>query len=263
LTDAFGFYPLVERYGYAWVWYGDVDEASTELIPNIPTIPDADSPWNMQRNNVFDCSYELYCENLLDLTHADFLHSYLMGDALSDDDEVTVTSTSETVTMVRFAQHRRTPKAQRAFVKSEFQDFRGTTLVHVRSGVSIIHADFEPGPSLRMVIPSTPETADRTRASTTFNFVGVSRLMANLWTLNAHKVTREDNWALRAQNPNYFTRSSQRDLNSRFDRGGLRFRKLHAELVARQRLGDFSYLPDGDPARDVREELGLHRRSAS
>src|SRR5690606_27919217 len=37
------------------------------------------------------CCAELTMENLMDLTHADFLHADLLGDPITDDDVVTVT----------------------------------------------------------------------------------------------------------------------------------------------------------------------------
>ena len=40
-TAGSGFYPVLERYGYVWVWYGNPDNASEELIPNVPYLPRA------------------------------------------------------------------------------------------------------------------------------------------------------------------------------------------------------------------------------
>jgi hypothetical protein len=35
----------------------------------------------------------------------------------------------------------------------------------------------------------------------------------------------------------------------------VRYRKVFNDLAERQQRGDYAYLPDGDPARDVSEEL--------
>jgi hypothetical protein len=258
-TGGTGRYPVVERYGYAWVWYGDPDNASPDLIPNIPHLPvDGGLPRHFLGNVVFDCSYELVCENLLDLTHADFLHSWLTGDSLSEDDEISVESTSETVTMVRTAIGRPVPKAQRALAKSDKQDLRAVTMVHVRSGVCILHGDFRPGMSVRMLHPTNPESPTRTRTAVTFNVQNTSEVARQLFPLSAHIVGRQDNWALVPQNPLYL-QTEEKDMNSRFDAAGLRYRKVLHELVERQRRGDYSYLADGDPGRDVSEALGLNR----
>jgi Vanillate O-demethylase oxygenase C-terminal domain len=255
-------YPLVERYGYAWIWYGDPAAASVDLLPSIPHIPVDGAPRSRQLSVVFDCSYELNVENLLDLTHADFLHSELTGDPLSDDDKITVESTSETVTMTRTALHRRVPTLQRPLARgARHQDVRFVTHVHVRSGLCVIHADFDPGPSVRLSQPVNPESRSRTRSPASFDFAHCPQAFGLLWAVTGHRVGWQDNWALRAQNPHYIGAERQRDLSCRFDLAGLRYRKVYQALVARQERGDFTYLSDGDPARDVRSLLGLDRRT--
>jgi hypothetical protein len=210
---------------------------------------------------VFDCSYELNIENLVDLTHADFLHSELTGDPLAEQDEIKVESTSETVTMTRTALNRRVPKMQRPLVRgADHQDVRFVTHVHVRSGLCVIHADFDPGPSVRLAQPVNPESRFRTRSPATFNFAHCPPLVSLVWAMTGHRVGWQDNWALRGQNPMYVGGGSQRDLSCRFDRAGLRYRKVYQDLVRRQQAGDLSYLPDGDPGRDIRDLLGLDRR---
>jgi hypothetical protein len=259
-TGGSGRYPTVERYGYVWVWYGDTDNASPDLVPCVPHLPEGGGlPRHFMGNVVFDCSYELVCENLLDLTHADFLHSWLTGDSLSESDEISVESTSETVTMIRTAEGRPVPKAQRSLVKSDKQDLRAVTMVHVRSGACLLHGDFRPGMSVRMLHPTNPESATRTRTAVTFNVQHAPAAARHLFGLTSHIVGRQDNWALVPQNPLYLRASQGKDMNSRFDAASLRYRKVFQELVERQRHGDYSYLADGDPSRDISEEAGLNR----
>src|SRR3546814_3606818 len=62
---------------------------------------DGDLPAYMRGQSRLHCCAELTMENLMDLTHSDFLHEDLIGDPISDDDVITVESTSETITMVR------------------------------------------------------------------------------------------------------------------------------------------------------------------
>ena len=109
LTGGTGDYITADRYGYTWVWYGDPLNASPDLIPQVPHLPLEGMPKRFQKSVLFDCTYELVAENLLDLTHADFLHSKLTGDSLSEDDIVEVESTSEIVTMIRTARGRPIP----------------------------------------------------------------------------------------------------------------------------------------------------------
>jgi phenylpropionate dioxygenase-like ring-hydroxylating dioxygenase large terminal subunit len=262
LTGGTGEYPVTRRYGYEWVWYGDPDHSTPDLLPSVPHIPEQGMPRWFQGTVLFDSTYELLCENLLDLTHADFLHSAITGDALSEDDVIDVESTSETVTMIRTAHGRPIPKAQKAMARgAATQNIRIVTITHVRSGVCVLHGDFNPGMSMRMLHPCNPETRERTRTPVTYNPQHIPALGRALFPLSAHVVGRQDNWAVRKQNAMYARGADQRDLSSRFDKAGLRYRKVYQALVARQQAGDFSYLPDGDPARDVSDVLGLRQRA--
>lgn len=259
-TAGTGVYPLIDRYGYGWVWYGDPANASTDLMPHVPTLPEAGMPRHFQQSILFDCSYELVCENLLDLTHADFLHSALTGDALSEHDEITVESTSETVTMTRIAKRRAIPRMQRPMIRgASHQNIRVVTITHVRSGVCVLHGDFNPGMDIRMLHPCNPETAFRSRTPVTFNPRNMPALGRHLFPMVAHMVGRQDNWAMRPQNRTYVQPRPNSDLSSRFDKAGLRYRKVFSELAARQQVGDTSYRDD--PGRDVTEELGLLTRA--
>jgi phenylpropionate dioxygenase-like ring-hydroxylating dioxygenase large terminal subunit len=257
-TDGSGRYPHVDRYGYVWVWYGDPANASPDLVPNIPHIPVEGLDVFMQGSVVFDCSYELVCENLLDLTHADFLHSALTGDALSEHDEIFVESTSETVTMTRVATGRPVPKAQKAFVKGvATQDVRLVTHVLVRSGVCVLHGNFQPGLSVRMLHPCNPESTGRTRTPVTYNPKRGNLLARRMFPATAHIVGRQDNWAVKPQNARYVQGVEGKDLSSRFDRAGLRYRRVYQDLVNRQAAGDTSYLGDGDPGADITTLMAL------
>ncbi|BCQ07398.1 hypothetical protein JMUB5695_00819 [Mycobacterium heckeshornense] len=262
LTHGTGEYITAERYGYIWVWYGDPRNASIDLIPQVPHLPLDGMPKRFQGTVVFDCTYELVAENLLDLTHADFLHSKLTGDALSEDDVVEVESTSETVTMIRTARGRPIPQMQKALaLGAKTQNIRVVTVTHVRSGVCVLHGDFNPGMSIRMLHPCNPETTNRTRTPVTYNPKFMPAIARALFPLSSHLVGRQDNWALRKQNANYMGTEDTRDLSSRFDKAGLRYRKVYSALVARQQAGDFSYLDDGNPGRDISDVLGINRRA--
>jgi phenylpropionate dioxygenase-like ring-hydroxylating dioxygenase large terminal subunit len=259
-TAGTGCWPALEKYGYVWVWYGNNDNASIDLIPHLPVLPENGMPRYFGGSVVFDCSYELNCENLLDLTHFDFLHSVLTGDPLSEQDEITVSSTSETVTQVRRATNRPVPKGQKWFVRSKSQDLVAATIMHVRSGVCVLNIDWDPGVDVHMVHPCTPESPYRTRTAYTFNPQHCSRPARYLFPTAAHLIGSQDNYATKPQNQLYQTeQTSVADMNSRFDTAGIRYRKVYQELVNRQQKGDFSYRDDGHPGRDVRQELDLDR----
>jgi len=261
-TGGTGTFPVVERYGYAWIWYGDPSNMSLNLMPDVPLLrPEGKLNRNMWGTVVFDCTYELVCENLLDSTHADYVHSDLFGDPLSDEDVINVESTSETVTVIREAKNRHTPKAQRSIAKSDFQDARLVIIAHLRSGVTVQHGDYVPGLSIPSIQPNTPESPNRTRVSYTFNPKRGNALVRQMMPLVAHHVAKQDNRVLAPQNERYRKTAERADFSSRFDGAALQFRKRMKDLVERQEKGDFSYLSDADPGADVSKVLGLERES--
>ena len=67
-------YHLHERYGFVWLWPGDPELADPALIPDYHFLED-DSQWKVQRGLLHvKGNYQLVTDNLLDLTHAPFLH---------------------------------------------------------------------------------------------------------------------------------------------------------------------------------------------
>jgi vanillate O-demethylase monooxygenase subunit len=74
-------YALAERYGILWIWGGMSEEANPALIPVLPELEP-----NLQRTVVYGslhvrAHYELVVDNLMDLTHAGYLH----GESVSVD----------------------------------------------------------------------------------------------------------------------------------------------------------------------------------
>jgi hypothetical protein len=109
-----------------------------------------------------------------------------------------------------------------------------------------------------MLHPVNPESRTRSRTPVSFNPQYLPKFARLMFPRTAHMVGRQDNWAIREQNRNYLQPEARHDLNSRFDRAGIRYRKVYQDLVNRQLRGDFSYQADGDPGRDVSDELGLN-----
>lgn len=69
-------YPLVERYDVIWIWMGNPEEADPLLIPDFGVHDD------QKFRTVNDLipvkgGYQLVCDNLLDLSHANYLHAAL------------------------------------------------------------------------------------------------------------------------------------------------------------------------------------------
>lgn len=74
-------YPVAERNGALWVWLGERSAADPALLPPETQIMSSDYASQFAYLNV-GANYQLVIDNLLDLTHAPFLHpSTLAGDS--------------------------------------------------------------------------------------------------------------------------------------------------------------------------------------
>ena len=69
--------PLVERHGAVWFWPGDVTKADPALIPDFAFI-DQGAPIE-RAVHVMEAEYQLIVDNLMDLSHAEFLHVESFG----------------------------------------------------------------------------------------------------------------------------------------------------------------------------------------
>lgn len=259
-TGGTGLYPVFEKYGYVWAWYGDPDNADRSLAPNIPFIPEEGGlPDFMMRTVRFDSTSALSVENLIDLTHADFLHADTIGDGLSDSDEVHVEWTSETVTRTRIVKNKTIAPIMKTVggIDADFQDFQGTLHVHLRSSVCISYARFRPGFDVPNVQPFLPVGRDRCRVDVTFNVGHMPEVLQQGMMTLPFRVQPQDNSVVRPQNPRYYEPGERRDLHSRFDTPGNRYRFQMEQLAERQRNGDFSYQSDADPGRDISKVLGM------
>ena len=71
-------YPVVERYGFIWVWPGDAAAADPAKIHHLEW---ADSPEWAYGGGLYHiaCDYRLMIDNLMDLTHETYVHSDSIG----------------------------------------------------------------------------------------------------------------------------------------------------------------------------------------
>lgn len=68
--------PLVERHGALWFWPGEAALANPDAIPDFAFCT---GPDHVRGALVMDAPYELIADNLMDLSHAEFLHTETFG----------------------------------------------------------------------------------------------------------------------------------------------------------------------------------------
>lgn len=72
-------YPCIERYGFIWFWAGE-RTPEYELMPSFPQYESGDYGFGTAYKHVAG-NYQLLIDNLLDLSHAPFVHKGMLGDA--------------------------------------------------------------------------------------------------------------------------------------------------------------------------------------
>jgi phenylpropionate dioxygenase-like ring-hydroxylating dioxygenase large terminal subunit len=239
-------YPTVVRYGYVWLWWGDPKAADPGLVPDVPFLRPEGSTSAFEGTYMYDTSSDLLVENLIDLTHLDFVHGWLLGDPFGGAEQITVTNTDEVLTMQRRSPNRRPPKAQApvfGFPKS--QDITQTSRVHLRSNVVVGAIWYRPpGWGIAIVLPNTPETATRTRNDYIMYVTG-PRWYQRMIRMVTPLIGWQDNGILKRQTPAYHELAGlsegRADRSSSGDAASLRYRALRKALVERQQRGDFGY----------------------
>lgn len=71
-------YPMVERWSLLWIWMGDPAQADADLIPDFRSM-DPETRWVGKDYLLAKAEYQLETDNILDLSHIEFLHPGTLG----------------------------------------------------------------------------------------------------------------------------------------------------------------------------------------
>lgn len=92
-------YPLIERSGLLWIWMGDRGRADAAHVPDFDNLDETIS--HVRRGYLHgNANYQLMTDNILDLSHIEFLHPALGTEAVSRA-KVEVAQEGETLRTVR------------------------------------------------------------------------------------------------------------------------------------------------------------------
>lgn len=72
-------YPLVERHGLIWLWFGEHDKIDESLIPDFSCLNDTKNFATCKGIIHMQAHYELITDNLVDLSHVEYLHEGILG----------------------------------------------------------------------------------------------------------------------------------------------------------------------------------------
>ncbi|CDO38558.1 aromatic ring-hydroxylating dioxygenase subunit alpha [Novosphingobium sp. KN65.2] len=113
-------FPAVERYGRVWLWFGDPDCADSAMIPDLSFLDPLPASAVAHSYMSVETNWLLIVDNLLDLTHSDYVHP-AFGDFVTDA-EMTVDESKDGLSVGWIARDQETPHIYRANLPSDRSD---------------------------------------------------------------------------------------------------------------------------------------------
>lgn len=238
-------YPVIQRYGWVWIWTGDPAKANEELLPNWWWIESPEwktIPGRYGTPLYVEANYLLISDNLFDITHLPYVHAGSIG-ADSIMEFPTKTERFENVVkMSRVVEDRpAAPFYQKAgSFKGNVDRWAMTTTqipcyiqndsasVEVGSGVTPGFVEEKSGVEMKIFHLPTPET----ETSTHYFYAHTRHFKVNdpewdeIYRTQFTAVIEEDKVMLDAQQANLTLRPDAPTVDINADAAGLQFRRI-------------------------------------
>ena len=246
-------FPVVERYGFVWVWTGDATRADPAKLHHLGWAENPDWAYGGGLYHV-NCDYRLMIDNLMDLTHETYVHAGSIGQKEIDESPVSTKTEDNTVVTSRFMNNIMPPPFWAMALRGNhladdvpvdrWQICRFTPPSHVLIEVGVAHAgkggyDADPQYKASSVVVDfiTPETE-----TSIWYFWGMARnfnprdkaLTASIRE-GQGKIFSEDLAILESQQRNLLARPARKLLNLNIDAGGVQSRRILDRIIAEER----------------------------
>ena len=142
-------YPVMEKYGFIWVWPGDPAQAAPAKLHHLEWAESPDWAYGGGLYHIA-CDYRLMVDNLMDLTHEAYVHTTSIGQKEIDESPVTTKVDGDHVITSRFMENVMAPPFWRANLRGNgladdvpvdrWQICRFTPPSHVLIEVGVAHA---------------------------------------------------------------------------------------------------------------------------
>jgi len=243
-------FPIVDRYRYLWVWVGDPALANPELIPDMHQMTDPE--WTGDGLTIeAPCNYQLILDNLMDLTHEEFVHSSSIGQKELSESGFVTSHTDTTVTVERWMHDIDAPPFWLKNMRDKFPGFTGKVdrwqIIHfeapsticidvgvAKAGTDATEGDRSQGVNGNVINTITPET-DRTSHyfwSFQRNYRLESQLITTQLRDGVHGVFGEDEAMLTAQQQAIDANPDYEFYSLNIDAGGMWVRTLLERMLA-------------------------------
>ena len=248
-------FPVVERYRYVWVWLGDATLADPDLIPDMHQM---DHPeWAGDGLTIpVNCNYQLVLDNLMDLTHEEFVHSSSIGQEELSESDFVVTHDDKTVTVARWMHNIDAPPFWLKNMRDKFPDFEGKVdrwqIIHfeapsticidvgvAKAGTGAPEGDRSQGVNGYVMNTISPETNKTCHYFWAFmrNYRLESQVITTQLRNGVSGVFKEDEDMLEAQQAAIDANPDYEFYNLNIDAGGMWVRRLiERQLAAEEHL---------------------------
>ncbi|OLL20112.1 MULTISPECIES: aromatic ring-hydroxylating dioxygenase subunit alpha [unclassified Rhodococcus (in: high G+C Gram-positive bacteria)] len=247
-------YPVVERHRFVWVWPGDPMLADPSTIPDMFQMDSPDWAGDGRTIDV-QANYQLVLDNLMDLTHEEFVHSSSIGqDELSESDFV-VTHDDRTVTVTRWMHDIDAPPFWLKNMRDKFPGFEGKvdrwqiiefqapSTIRIDVGVAKAGTGAPEGDRSQGVngfVMNTISPVDERTALYFWAFMRNYRLDSQLITTQlregVHGVFGEDEAMLTAQQKAIEANPGHEFYNLNIDAGGMWVRRIIQRMIEAERI---------------------------
>jgi phenylpropionate dioxygenase-like ring-hydroxylating dioxygenase large terminal subunit len=245
-------YPVVERYHWIWIWMGDPALANPDLIEDFHWM---DDPLWRAKGERLDLkgNYLLIVENLLDLTHLQFVHPTTLGTQAIAGAPIKTEREQNRVRVTRWMlDHPAPPFFQRAggfgaeerVDRWQIIDYTPPAFVRLdvgcaRTGTGARDGDRSQGISMRNLNAITPETATTTHYfwAQAHNFKIDDPSVTELIFRQVHTAFMEDLAVIEAQQNtiNAYGERLPEPIDFNQDAGGIQARRIVEAVLAAER----------------------------
>ncbi|MET0456910.1 MAG: aromatic ring-hydroxylating dioxygenase subunit alpha, partial [Mycobacterium sp.] len=246
-------YPVVDRHRFVWVWLGDPYLAKVDEVPDMHQMDE----WAGDGETIaLQCNFQLVLDNLMDLTHEEFLHTSSIGGENISTSEFDVVHDGNSVTLSRWMIDIPPVPFMAAQMRNKFPGFEGNVdrwqIIHYRypsticidvgvakTGTGAPQGDRSHGINGYVMNTITPETDTTCRYHWAWmrNYLMDSQLLTTQIRDGIRHVFTEDTAMLQAQQKAIDANPDYEFYNLNIDAGGMWIRRLLTrQLEAEGRL---------------------------
>lgn len=222
-------YPVEERYGWVWVFLGDLPAAERPPIPHIPEF--GQEGWrSVYGEFTWSAHYSRVVENGIDIAHTPFVHAKSFGNAdnpVIEHYEVQADDYSATSSVVLDPPQ---PRGLWKFIRRKRTPVKATLTVYMPN---ITRLELDLGKWRTIVIDSNVPVDDKT---TRTHFLAIRNFFTGSWAdadaaRRVLKIIREDQLTVEAQKPELLPYDLGAELHLKSDAMAVAFRKLRKKYL--------------------------------